>query len=199
MARTHNQSIGSLYGQMWYWHYHNQLLKISVNRASTAHQQSVNRALTECQQFCWVSAGYTATHCMALVLKWVFNGQSFQYFSVYSFTNLHARSRRSYFLLPPGCTVKPWKPAFYLTTTLLLMISQVELLSFQIRTAMVDLKSWTTLLLEVMISSKNEHIFIRDLSDLALQIICDSRWASMNVGSKRSIGWSYSRHAALWC
>jgi len=35
-----------------------------------------------------------------------------------------------------------------------------------------------------MISSKNESVFISDLSDLALQIIFDVWCASMNVGSK---------------
>jgi len=38
-----------------------------------------------------------------------------------------------------------------------------------------------------MISSKNECVFIRDLSDPTLQIIFDAWWASMNVGSKRPI------------
>jgi hypothetical protein len=38
-----------------------------------------------------------------------------------------------------------------------------------------------------MISSKNERVCIRDLSDLNFQIIGDTWWASMNVGSKRGI------------
>jgi len=38
-----------------------------------------------------------------------------------------------------------------------------------------------------MISSKNERVFVRDLSDLTLQIIFDAWWASMNLGSKRPI------------
>jgi hypothetical protein len=49
-----------------------------------------------------------------------------------------------------------------------------------------------------MISSKNERVFIRDLSDLTLQIIFDAWWASMNVGSKRPIAWKNSRHAPSW-
>jgi hypothetical protein len=63
---------------------------------------------------------------------------------------------------------------------------------------MSDTQSLNTSLLEVMISSKNERVFIRDLSDLILQIILDAWWASMNVGSKRPIGWNNSRHAPLW-
>jgi len=51
----------------------------------------------------------------------------------------------------------------------------------------VDTQSLNTSLLEVMISWKNERVFIRDLSDLTLQIIFDAWWASMNVGSKRRI------------
>ena len=49
-----------------------------------------------------------------------------------------------------------------------------------------------------MISSRNKRIFIRDLSDLALQIIVDAGWASMNVGSKRPIAWNNSRHGPWW-
>jgi len=67
-----------------------------------------------------------------------------------------------------------------------------------ISTTMSDTKSVNTSLLEVMISSKNEHVFIRDLSDLTLQIIFDACWASMNVGPKRPIAWNASRHAPSW-
>jgi hypothetical protein len=45
---------------------------------------------------------------------------------------------------------------------------------------------------------KNNHVFIRDLNDLTLQIIFDSWWTSMNVDSKLSIAWNNSRHAASW-
>ena len=63
---------------------------------------------------------------------------------------------------------------------------------------MSDTQSLNTSLLEVMISSKNERVFIRDLSDLTLQIIFDAWWASMNVGSKQPIAWKNSRHAPSW-
>jgi hypothetical protein len=49
-----------------------------------------------------------------------------------------------------------------------------------------------------MISSKNERVFIRDFSNLTLQIIFDTWWASMNVGSKRPIAWNNSRHVPSW-
>jgi len=63
---------------------------------------------------------------------------------------------------------------------------------------MLDTQSLNTSLLQVMISSKNECVFIRDLSDLTLQIIFDAWWASMNVGLKRPIAWKNSRHAPSW-
>jgi len=63
---------------------------------------------------------------------------------------------------------------------------------------MSDSQSLNTSLLEVIISSKNERVFIRDLNDLTLQIIFDAWWASMNVGSKRSIAWKNSRHVPSW-
>ena len=49
-----------------------------------------------------------------------------------------------------------------------------------------------------MISSKNEHIFIRNLSDLTLQTIMDGCWASMNIGSKWPIACNNSRHLPSW-
>jgi len=63
---------------------------------------------------------------------------------------------------------------------------------------MSDSQSINTSLLEVSISSKNEQVFIHDLSDHTLQIIFDAGWASMNVGLKCAIAWSESRHVPLW-
>jgi len=63
---------------------------------------------------------------------------------------------------------------------------------------MSDSQSLNTSLLEVMISSKNERDFIRDLGDLTLQIIFDGWWGSMNIGSKRPIAWNNSRYASSW-
>jgi hypothetical protein len=49
-----------------------------------------------------------------------------------------------------------------------------------------------------MISSKNESVFIRDLSNLTLQIILDPWWASMNVCSKRPIAWKNAIYEPSW-
>jgi hypothetical protein len=59
---------------------------------------------------------------------------------------------------------------------------------------MSDSKSFTTSLHEVMISSKNEFVFIRDLSDLTLQMIFNAWWGSMNDGSEWPIARNNSRH-----
>ena len=50
-------------------------------------------------------------------------------------------------------------------------------------------------MLEVLITSKNERVFIRDLSHHNLQIGFGVAWALMDVDSKRPIVWNYSRHA----
>jgi len=63
---------------------------------------------------------------------------------------------------------------------------------------MSDTKSLNTSWLEVMISSKNERVSIRDLSDITLQPISNAWWAEMNVGSKRPIAWNHSSHAHSW-
>jgi len=66
-------------------------------------------------------------------------------------------------------------------------VTQVGSPSILIPTAMPDSKSLTTSMLEVVISSKIELVFIRDLSDLTLHIIFDAWWVSMNVGLQRPI------------
>jgi hypothetical protein len=63
---------------------------------------------------------------------------------------------------------------------------------------MPDSQSLNTSLLEIIISSKNERVFIHDLSDLILQISFDAWWGSMNVGSKRLIAWNNSNHVPSW-
>jgi len=63
---------------------------------------------------------------------------------------------------------------------------------------MSDSESLNTSLVEVLISSKNQWVFIRDLSNHTLKIVLDARWASMNVGSKRPISSTSCRHAPLW-
>jgi len=107
-------------------------------------------------------------------------------------------SHRAYFFVPRSSRVNISEPAIFSTIPYLLTSFQFQLPSHPIPTAMSDSQSLNTSLLEVMISSKNEPVFIRDLNDLTLQIIFDAWWASMNVGSKRSIAWKNSRHAPSW-
>ena len=70
--------------------------------------------------------------------------------------------------------------------------------SILISTALSDTKSLNTSLLEVSISSKNEHVCIRDVNDHTLQISFDASWASMNECSMRPIAWINYRHAPSW-
>ena len=63
---------------------------------------------------------------------------------------------------------------------------------------MSDPQSINTLLLEDMISSRNERVFTRKISDLTIQVIFDGRCASTYVGRKHPIGWNNSRHVPLW-
>jgi len=132
-----------------------------------------------------------------LFLNGVLRGQSLQSVLVLNFTNMYAMSYWSdYFLC--SCRVNIEQPAVCFTVLLFLAVSRVGLPSFLISTAMSDSNSANTSLLEVVISSKNERVFTRDLSDLPLQIIFDAWWTSMNVGLKRPIVWNNSRYAALW-
>jgi len=78
------------------------------------------------------------------------------------------------------------------------MVTQVELPRAQYTNAMSDTNCLITLLLEVMISSKNERVFIPDLSNLTVQIIFNASWASMNVGLKLHIAWNNYKYAPSW-
>ena len=120
------------------------------------------------------------------------------YVLVFNFTNMHAMSHRSDFFLACSSIGNIYEPAFYLTITYPLTVIQLELLRLQFPTARSDTKSPNTSFLQVIISSKNERVFIHDLSDLTLQFIVHAWWASMNVGSKQPIAWNNSRHVASW-
>jgi len=120
------------------------------------------------------------------------------YVLVFNFTNMHVMSYRSDIFL--ACTSKDniYKPAFYLTIKYLLTVIQVKLRRFQFPTAISDSKSSNTSLPEEIVASKNECVFISNLSNLTLQIIVNAWWASMNVGSKRPVAWYNSTHAPSW-
>jgi len=90
------------------------------------------------------------------------------------------------------------QPAFSFTIRYLDAVPWHVLPSLQILTTMWDSKSFTTSFLEDKISSKNECVFIHNLSDLTLQIIFDAWWASINVGSEQSIGCNNYWNAATW-
>jgi len=49
-----------------------------------------------------------------------------------------------------------------------------------------------------MISSKNKHVIIPELSDITFQMIFDVWWASMNVSLKCPFVWNISTHASSW-
>ena len=63
---------------------------------------------------------------------------------------------------------------------------------------MSDRKCSNTSLVEDVITSKNECLFVRYLSDLILQIIFNASWALMNLGLPRPIAWNNSTHSPLW-
>ena len=52
--------------------------------------------------------------------------------------------------------------------------------------------------LEVIYSSREERVFLRDLVDEELQMAFDTWWTSMKVETKHAIVWKSSRHASAW-
>jgi len=137
-------------------------------------------------------------NCHASFVNEVSNGQYFQYVVVYNFTTIHAMSHRYYFCVACSSRVNIWETALYIILTLHLTVSQIKLHSFQSQIAMSGSQSLNTSLLEVVMCSKNKHVCICELSDLGLQIISDTWWASINVGLKYSMAWNKTRHGPLW-
>jgi len=129
------------------------------------------------------SARYTEINHITLFLNGILRGQSLLSILVYNITSMHAVSHRSEFF---ACTsrVNIWEPAFCITIILLLAVSRVRLPFLLITTAMSDSKSLYTSLLEVLLSTKNERVFSRDLSDLTSRIIFNALWDSINATSK---------------
>jgi len=167
-----------------------QLLTILVPSAKNESQESVNNV-------CEGPVSYTAMNCIALWLNWILCGQSSQYVLVYNFTNMHAMSHRSeLFACSWGEDI--FEPAVCFTVSSLSEVFRVRLPSFLILTTMSDSESLNTSLLEVMITSNNELVFILDLSDLTLQMIFNAWWVSMNVDWKGPNAWYSSRHAPSW-
>jgi hypothetical protein len=63
---------------------------------------------------------------------------------------------------------------------------------------MSESKSLNISLPEEMISSTNECVYIPNVSNIPLQIIVDTWWASMTVDSKRPIAGIDATHAPSW-
>jgi len=111
---------------------------------------------------------------------------------------MHAMSYRFHFCLACSSIVNILEPAFYSTITSHLTASQLDIRKVQNTTTILDSQSLNTLMLEVLLSSNNECDIIRDLSDLGLQIICDTWWASLNARTNCCIASDDSGHTASW-
>ena len=126
------------------------------------------------------------------------NSQSLQYVFVYNITYMHAISRRFDFFLAHNSRVNIWEAELYYPITDLFTVSEVDLDCSQISSYMSDYDSLITSLLEVLISSQHECVFIRDFSNLTLQIIFNSWWLFMSVGSKCPVTSNNPRHVLSW-
>jgi len=110
---------------------------------------------------------------------------------------MHAMSHRSDFFASSS-RVNIQCPAISCTITLLSAVTRVVSSSFLNPTAVSDSQSLNTSILEVMISSKNERVFIRYFSDLTSHVVFNAWTASNNGDLKRTIASSKSRHLLWW-
>jgi hypothetical protein len=161
------------------------------------HPPSTIECPLSVNNFCRGLGHYTAMKCNVLFPNRVSHSQCLQSVLVYNVTNMHTMSFRSDFLAF-SCGVQFSETAVWYTVMLLWAVFRGGLPSFLILTAMLDSQSLNTPLLKVMISSKNEDVFICNLSDSTLQSIFNAWWASMNGRLKRSIVWNNSSHAPFW-
>jgi len=79
-----------------------------------------------------------------------------------------------------------------------LTVSQPEKHSYQLPPAMSDDQSIDTSLLEIIISTKNEQLFIGGLTGLAFQNNIDDWRISMNVVLKYPLERKHSKDALSW-
>jgi len=125
---------------------------------------------------------YAAMYCILQFLHRVLRCQSSQSILVYNISNMHAMSH-SYDFFACSCSVNIYKVEVCFAVLSVTPVFRVGSNSIRILTAMSDSKSLNTSLLEVIIPSKDERVFIRDLSDLTLQIILDVWWDSRLEGA----------------
>lgn len=104
---------------------------------------------------CRGPTSYTAMNSIAIFLNLCFSCLSFQYVLVYNFTTMDAIFLRSDSYLTHISTVDIYEAVLYIAMTYFLTVSPVKFCSFQIPTTMSYAKSFNTLLLQAMISSKN--------------------------------------------
>jgi hypothetical protein len=130
-------------------------------------QQSVN-------SFCGSSVWYTAVNCIAWFLNVDFNGQSFQYFLVCSFRNMHVMSQRSDLFLSRHSRENISDMAWYFAIRYHLTAVEIELRSFWTLTPLLDSNYSNSLLLEAMISYKNKYVLVLDFSNLMLHMEFDA-------------------------
>ena len=158
---------------------------------------SYNWPPTELHQVCWILG---RIHSNELHCALPESSSMWSLFAICPFLHLHkcACNVIQIWFLAWSCRVNIYEPAVWFTVSLLSVVSRVVWPFIPILTAISNWKSLNASLLKVMISSKNEHVFIRDLRDLTLQIIPNAWWASMKEGLMRPIGWIHCRHAPSW-
>jgi len=136
----------------------------STRLLTILHRPSTIQCLRSINDFGQCSASYTAMKFIMLFLNGNLRSQSSKSVLVYNFTNMYAMSHRSDFF---ACSarINILDPAFCLTLMLHSAVPWIWLPSLLIPTAVSASISFITLLLEVMISFKNERVFIHDWSD----------------------------------
>lgn len=135
---------------------------------------------------------------ITLFLNWSFDGHSFQYVSVYNVTITHARSHWSYILLTGRSRVNISELALGFSIMYHLQVPQGTLRSYHLPIVMFDWNCVHSSLQVVLISCKNEPVFIHYLSNITLQNILDALGAAMIVSSKCSIDCNNSRPVPWW-
>jgi hypothetical protein len=166
------------------------LVKILWPPPENEYQQSIN-GFYEGSVYCIV------TNCTGWCQHEVVNDLSSLYVPVFNFTIIPAMAHRFKFCHVWNSEVNISEPACYFTITSIFTATQVKFPNFQFPTAISDSTSCSISSLQSIISSKNDPVFIHDLSDLTFQIICNTVRASMRVGSKRPIVWNNSRCESL--
>jgi hypothetical protein len=153
--------------------------------------------LTEHNNILWVLSQLHSDDLNCSIPHLRFNCQSFEYNIVYIFINMHAIAHRVYFSHAHSSRGVIEDPAFYFITTWQITVTHLVCHSYRLPSIILIVKSYNPIMVEAMISSRQEFDLVGNLSNHPLQIVFNAPQPASNLGLLLLNTSNNSRHH-LW-